>query len=250
MAKWVCRLDWLDSPHLTEKAKEEMRSSYSPHERDAREHGYPALGSGAIYPVSEEDVVCKPFEIPENWPRCAGLDVGWKKTACIWMAYDKKSDCMYFYSEYYRGYAEPAVHANAILARGRWMPILIDSHSNAHAQSGEASLLELYTDLGLNVIPANNGPKTLEPGILDVYQRLSSGRAKIFNHLSNTLDEFRSYCYDKHGKPDKNMADHLLDAMRFVIVQGLQVVERPPRYEDENPLPPNSSGDQSSVTGY
>src|SRR5665213_3388138 len=110
MSKFVVNLTWEDAPHLTKEAKEELLASYSPHERDARSKGIPQLGAGAIYPVVEADVLIEPFSIPDKWPRAAGMDVGWKKTAVIWGAYDQKSDVWYLYSEYYRGYAEPAIH--------------------------------------------------------------------------------------------------------------------------------------------
>ncbi len=141
MSKFVVNLTWEDAVHLSEDDKQSMLSAYLPHEKDARSKGIPQLGSGAIYPIVEADIVVEPFEIKDSWPRACGMDVGWKKTAAIWGAYDSKSDCWYIYSEYYRGYAEPSVHADGISARGKWLPIVVDCHSDRHSEAGGLALL-------------------------------------------------------------------------------------------------------------
>ncbi len=41
-----------------------MAKGISPHQLEARMNGIPTLGSGAIYPVPEEDIICDPFQIP------------------------------------------------------------------------------------------------------------------------------------------------------------------------------------------
>ena len=253
MAKWVASLCWTDAPHLSEEDIAELLASCSPHERDARSKGIPQLGSGAIYPVVEDDVIIEPFSLPDKWPRACGMDVGWKKTAAIWGAYDQKSDTWYLYSEYYRGYAEPSIHADAIVARGRWLPVVVDCHSDRHSEAGGNALLTTYERLGLNISKANNGPGTVDPSILDVFQRLSSGRLKVFAHLANWLGEFRTYRRDMNGKIVKEN-DHLMDATRYLIMSGLQVMETPPPEDwEDDPDRPRGSGPKtgsSNITGY
>jgi hypothetical protein len=227
MAKFIVNLTWDDAPHLSEEAKKEMLASCLPHERDARSKGLPQLGSGAIYPIVEDDIVIKPFELPDNWPRAAGMDVGWKKTAGVWGAYDPKADTWYLYSEYYKGYAEPSIHADAMSSRGRWMPIAVDCHSDRHSEAGAMGLLTIYENFGLNVCKADNGAGTLEPSLLEVYQRLSSGRIKIFAHLTNLRGEFRVYRRDLNGRIVKEN-DHLMDAMRYLIMTGTKIMELQP----------------------
>lgn len=251
MSKFVVNLTWDDVPHLSEEDKETMLASYLPFERDARSKGIPQLGSGAIYPVVEDDVVVEPFSLPDKWPRAAGMDVGWKKTACIWGAYDAKTDTIYCYSEYYRGYAEPSVHADAIGARGKWLPIAVDCHSDRHSEAGGNALLSTYEKYGLNVMKANNGPGTLDPSILEVFQRLSSGRLKIMSHLLNTLGEFRVYRRDMHGRIVKDN-DHLMDALRYLVMSIQQIMEYAPadEWEDNPRESTHRRSGNSNVTGY
>lgn len=252
MSKFVVNLTWEDVPHLPKEEMEALLLSYPPHERDARSKGIPQLGAGAIYPVVIDDITIDPFTLSDKWPRACGMDVGWKKTAAIWGAYDSKTDTIYCYSEYYRGYAEPSVHADAIGARGKWLPIAIDTHADRSSEAGANSLLSMYEKYGLNVSKANNGPGTLEPSLLEVYQRLSSGRLKIMSHLLNTLGELRVYRRDTNGKIVKK-DDHLMDALRYLVISMQHIMELPPTDEwEDNPNNQRAPrrGGNSSITGY
>lgn len=219
---------WDDAPHLTEKDKDDLLSAFPPHQRDARTKGIPALGSGAIYPIPESDIVVAPFEIPLFWRRAYGLDVGWNRTAAIWGAYDDDNDVLYLYSEHYRGQAEPSVHADAIRARGDTIKGVIDPASRGRSQKDGDQLLRHYQDLGLNLSLAQNG---VESGIFDVYQRLSSGRLKVFSTLQNWLQEYRVYRRDDNGRVVKEN-DHLMDASRYLCRSGIQVADFLPAYRE------------------
>ena len=101
--RFVVMATWDDVPHLDERTKEMLFASYMPFQRDARTRGVPALGSGAIYPVPESDIVVPDFHIPDHWPRCYGMDVGWNRTAAIWGAIDRETGSTYLYSQHYKG---------------------------------------------------------------------------------------------------------------------------------------------------
>lgn len=214
MSRYVVQAAWSDVPHLTEQDKADLLKSLPPHQRDARSKGIPSMGSGAIYPVAEEDVFIDPIKLPDFWPRAYGLDVGWKKTAAIWAAWDRDNDIIYLYSEHYRGQAEPAVHASAIKARGSWIKGTIDSAANSPSQTDGRRLLDLYEKEGLDLIKPD---KAVEAGILEVYQRLSTGRLKIFNTLQNTKMEYRIYRRNEKGRVVKEN-DHLMDAKRYLCM--------------------------------
>ena len=208
---------WDDAPHLGETQKRELWRSLPPHQRDARAKGVPQLGAGVIYPVPESDILVDPFELPLWWPRVYGLDVGWNRTAAIWGAHDREADTVYLYAEHYRGQAEPAVHAAALRARGAWMMGAIDPAARGRGQADGTQLLQRYLDLGLNLAPAQNG---VEAGIHAVWERLSSGRLKIFSSLQHWLAEYRLYRRDDNGRVVKQ-DDHLMDATRYLVVSGL-----------------------------
>jgi hypothetical protein len=135
----------------------------------------------------------------------------------IWGAHDRDADVVYLYSEHYRGQAEPSIHAEGIKARGDWMQGVIDPASRGRGQRDGEQLLQNYVDLGLLLTKAENG---VEAGLFDVWQRLSTGRLKVFRTCQNWLAEFHLYRRDDKGAVVKK-DDHLMDATRYYIVSGI-----------------------------
>lgn len=205
-------------PHLSEKTKRELLASTPPHLRDARSKGVPSLGSGAIYPVAEDEIVVDDFELPDFWPRAYALDVGWNRTAAVWGAHDRENDVIYLYAEHYRGQAEPPIHSAAIQARGDWIPGVIDPASRGRSQLDGQQLWQNYVDLGLNLDLAING---VESGIYEVWERLSTGRLKVLRSMRSWLAEYRLYRRDEKGRIVKEN-DHLMDATRYLVVSGME----------------------------
>lgn len=218
---------WDDAPHLSEADKKKLYAAIPAYQREARTKGIPQLGSGAIYPFAEEDVLCDPFDLPVHFRRCYALDVGWNRTAALWLAHDLDNDVVYAHAEHYRSQAEPSVHASAINRRGVWIPGVIDPAARGRSQKDGEKLIEVYgkEGLGLNISPADNAR---EAGILDVYDRFSTGRLKIFKTLRNTIGELRIYRRDEKGQVVKER-DHLMDCLRYGIRSGLDLGAYPPR---------------------
>lgn len=205
-SRYLVQAGWKDVPHLDERTQKELLAGTPRHLREARSTGAPSLGAGAVYPFPVEEITVDPFPIPGYWPRAAGLDVGWNRTACIWMAWDRSHDVMYLYTEHYMGQAVPSVHATAIKARGAWIPVLIDPASRGRDQKDGEQLIENYRQLGLSIRLADNG---VDAGLWSCEERLGTGRLKIFKTLSNTINEYRLYRRDENGKIVKKF-DHCL----------------------------------------
>lgn len=216
-SKYMVQASWNDVPHLDEKTKRELLAATPPYLRDARSKGTPSLGAGAIYPIAESEIVVEPFKMPAFWPRGYGLDVGWNRTAAVWGAWDQSIDCVYLYAEHYRGQAHPSAHAGAIKARGEWIPGVIDPAANGRSPRDGEQLLADYRDLGLDIMPAINA---VEAGIYVMWERLETGRLKIFSTMLNLLAEYRIYRRDENGKIVKKF-DHALDASRYLLMSGL-----------------------------
>jgi hypothetical protein len=224
VSKAVVQATWSDVPHLTEQAKNELLASIPAYQRDARTKGIPQLGSGAIYPVPESDVLVQDFEIPDFYPRVYALDVGWNRTAALWGARDNESGIVYLYSEHYKGQAEPVIHAQGIKARGEWIPGVIDPASRGRNQFDGEKLIETYRQLGLILSPSKNA---VEAGIYETWQMLANGKLKVFKSLVNWLMEFRIYQRDEKGHVVKSN-DHLMDCMRYLVLSGLNcMIQRP-----------------------
>jgi len=236
----VVMASWDDVPHLSLEEKEDLKRNIPPYQLDARSKGIPQLGSGAIYPVPESDITCVPFEIPDYWPRLFGFDVGWKRTAAVWLAQDPDTKVWYVYGEYYKGQAEPPVHAAAVRSRGEWIPGEVDPAARGRSQADGKQLMRSYKDLGLNLRPADN---TVEAGIFEVYTLLSTGQLKVFMTCQNWLSEFRLYRRDDKGNIVKEN-DHLMDGTRYAI-KGRHHARTPPVDRSGSHRPAS----QSSITG-
>ena len=229
-SKYVVMASWDDVPHLSPEAKAELWKSIPPYQRDARSKGVPQLGSGAIYPVPESEITVAPFKIPDFWPRGYGMDVGWNWTAAVWGALDRENDCLYLTHGYKRSQAEPSIHAAAIRAAGDWIPGFIDPASRGRSQKDGTQLLSDYSELGLRLSTADNG---VESGLYSVWNRMSTGRLKVFSNLSGWFEEYRLYRRDEQGRVVKK-DDHYMDSTRYLesrlsefSVKPVQVVEKP-----------------------
>lgn len=236
-SKYLVQAGWDDVPHLSEKTKTELLDATPPYLRDARRLGIPSLGAGAIYPIPISEILVDPFVIPHYWPRVYALDVGWKRTAVLWGAMDRTADCWYFYTEHYRGQAEPSIHATAIKSRGAWIPGLIDPAARGRSQEDGKRLIIVYSELGLSLEPYKNA---VESGLYACWERLSTGRAKVFRTLQNWQGEYRLYRRDEKGEVVKEY-DHLMDCMRGIVMSGYERAKPVPVLKTD--LPGGFSGD-------
>lgn len=222
-SKAVINATWDDVPHLTEQAKTELLAAIPPFQRDARSKGLPQLGAGQIYPIPESAFVVEPFEIPRFWPRAYGLDVGWNWTAAVFGATDREADIDYIYSVYKAGQLEPAIHASAIKARGP-LPGAIDPASRGRSQVDGKQLIEEYRGQGLDLHLAQNA---VEAGIFAVWERLTTGRLKLFRGACDPLiAEMRLYRRDEKGKIVKEN-DHACDGLRYYEMTGREIARAP-----------------------
>lgn len=211
-SRYFVTAGWDQVPHIDAQTKAELLENTPPHLRDARSKGTPSLGSGAIYPIEQSQFVVEPFAIPRHFAKAYGMDVGWNCTAALFGAWDRDSDVLYIYSEHYRGHAEPSVHAAAIRARGEWIKGAIDPASRGRSQKDGEQLLADYVNLGLDLVMADNG---VESGIYHVWERMASGRLKVFSSCQNVLAEHRLYRRDDKGAIVKKF-DHAMDALRYL----------------------------------
>jgi phage terminase large subunit-like protein len=223
--KYVIQLDWDDAPHLTKEQKERYLNGIAPHLRDARTRGIPSLGSGAIYPIGDPEIITvDDFKIPDYWHWVYGFDFGWNATAAMWAAVDKDNDITYLTREYKAGFQPPAVHVSAVKSLGEWIPGIADPAGRQSNQKDGSKLIDEYRALGLRLEQADNA---VEAGIFDVWNRMSTGRLKVFRSCQKWFDEFRVYFRDEKGKVVKEN-DHLMDCTRYLVRSGLPLAKQMP----------------------
>lgn len=248
MSRSVTRMTIDDAEHLSPERRAEIIASYPPHEVEARTKGIPVLGSGKIYPVTEESLSVDAFPIPRHWAMIGGLDFGWDHpTAAVALAWDRDADRVYVVAAYRRRQATPLEHAATLKAWGGfpW------AWPNDGMQSGKGDGAKLRDDygqtamvmLGQHATHATGG-NGVEAGIMDILTRMQTGRFKVFSHLNEWWAEFRLY-HRKDGKIVKER-DDLMDATRYAVMM-LRFAEAPEIYEaDEWTERPRVN----SATGY
>lgn len=214
--KYVCIITDEDVPHLSEEWKKSQLEEWKltdPNSIEARKKGIAAVGSGRIYPIDEDFVCVKPFEIPEYWPRVYGFDFGWNNTAALWIAQDPVSKVKYIYAEYKRGKVVSVIHAEAVKAKGKWIKGVCDPSGGGRRDDG-TMFVDHFRTLGLQLQP---GVNALAPGIASIFNQFESGALKIFSNLELILKELRTYRYDMRNPnvPARNQDDHLLDSLRY-----------------------------------
>lgn len=210
----------LDAPWLDEQAINQVLASTPLHLREAVKNGTPSLGSGSIYPIPLDDVVLSQQDVlklrplPNHWKYLYGMDVGWNRTACVFLAQDPDTGIYYVTDEYYQGKMEPEIHAARIIQKSKdWMRGVIDPASRGRTQDDGTQLIRVYRKLGLKVQEANN---EVEAGIYKVWSLLAAGQLKFFPNTLSLQNEYLLYRRDEDGKIVK-AHDHALDALRYAI---------------------------------
>lgn len=198
MTRHVTQMTIEDAEHYTPEQREAIIASYPAHEREARVKGIPSMGSGRVFAVSEEAITCDPFQIPEHWPQINGLDFGWDHPfASMNCAWDKDADVFYVCKEYAQRETTPIIHAAAVKPWGAWIPCAWPHDGLQHEKSAGEPLKDQYAAQGLNMLQDKatfeDGSNSVEAGVIEILDRMQTGRWKVFKTCVGYLGEVRLY---------------------------------------------------------
>jgi len=210
-----------DVDHYTEVEKQQIIASYPAHEREARLNGIPMLGSGRVFPVTQESISCKPFEVPEYWPRLGAIDFGWDHpTGAVSMAWDRDADCIYVTHCHRERERTPDQIAVELKQWNPGMPWTWPHDGYVHDKGSGITIADQYRRLGLRMMQEHatfdRGGHGTEAGVMEMLDRMKSGRFKVFHHLEDWFGEFNMY-HRKDGKIVKEN-DDLLSATRLTVM--------------------------------
>ena len=210
-----------DAEHYTAEERARIVSGYPEHEREARAKGIPTLGSGRVFPVSEESLREPAQKIATHWPRIAGLDIGWDHpTAAVWMAWDRDNNTIHVYDCYRAKEQTPVIHAAAIKARGKWIPVAWPHDGLQHDKGSGEQIAELYRKQDVAMLPERatfpDGTNGVEAGVMALLDMMKTGRFKVAEHLNEWWEEFRLY-HRKDGQIVKE-GDDLMAATRYGVM--------------------------------
>lgn len=237
-----------DAEHYTPEQRKAIIAGYPAHEREARAKGIPTLGSGRIFPIDEDLLKEDQPLIPKHWKRIAGMDFGWDHpTATVWIAYDADTDTVHLYDAYRVKEATPIIHAATIRAKGDWIPVSWPHDGLQHDKGSGEALADQYRKQGVNMLPdkathppakgekEGTGGNGVEAGLMEMLDRMQTGRLKVARHLNDWFEEFRLYHRDE-GKIVK-IDDDLMSATRYAIMMLRFAKTKPvPRTDTLPPL--------------
>ena len=211
-----------DCDHYDEAMKQQIISSYQPHELEARVNGQPVMGSGRIFPISRASIECEHRSIPEHWARIGGMDFGWTHNfAAAEIVHDKDHDCVYVVRTFRQKESTPVMHAATLRAWGKNLRWSWPRDGRRQTLEGAGvPLKEQYAEQGLNMLWEHScfedGSVSVEAGLMDMLDRMKTGRFKVFRDLNDFWDEFNLY----HRKEGVVFAEHddLLCAVRYALM--------------------------------
>jgi phage terminase large subunit-like protein len=211
-----------DVEHYSDDEKKTIISSYPAHELEARTKGIPVLGSGRIFPVSENDIAIEHREFPPHWPKIGGMDFGWTHPfAAVELVWDRDADVVYVSRTHRLTEATPVLHAATLRAWGKELPWAWPRDGRRETLEGAGiALAQQYRDQDLNMLYEHaqfeDGSVSVEAGLMDMLDRMQTGRFKVFKHHHDWWEEFRLY-HRKDGKVFKE-GDDLMSATRYALM--------------------------------
>jgi len=196
-----------DAPHLDTTAIERLAATAPEHERETRLSGDPLMGSGRVYTVPDEKLVCRPFQIPRHFRRVVGIDFGiGHPFAAAWLALDPDSDVLYLYDCYRRKGETHAYHTTAIAKRGPWIPLAWPHDGLTRDKGSGVQLIQPYRDAELNVMELSarfqdetGGPQSREQATIDLLERMNTGRFRVFSPQCDEFLEEKRLLHRKDG---------------------------------------------------
>lgn len=225
----LIRASWDDAPHMTPERRDVALAGIPAHERDMRSKGEPLMGSGRVFDVPEDLIICDPFEIPPHWARINGIDFGWDHPcATSYIAIDRDKDAVYVYDGYRESRVLITVHAKATKAHGDWIPCSWPHDGFVHDKKSGKPIADLYREDGVNMWkePFTNPPQMgqkegtggngVEVGIHEMMVMMQTGRFKVFKTVKYWWEEMRMY-HRQDGKIVAKM-DDFISATRYAVM--------------------------------
>lgn len=231
MSRHVTFMTIDDAEHYTAEEREAIVAAYPAHEREARAKGIPVLGSGRIFPVPEEDIKVSPFPLPKFWPRIGGLDFGWDHpSGAVELAWDTEADIVYVTKVHRASQQTPAMQAITLKPWGAWLPWSWPRDGRRETLEGAGvALAKQYAEQGMNMLSTHaqfpDGSVSVEAGLMEMLDRMQTGRFKVFDTLNDWFEEFRLY-HRKEGVVVK-LRDDLMSATRYGMMMLRKSIVNP-----------------------
>ncbi len=203
--------------HLPMDEIKRIENTHSRDELQAVLWGKFLMLAGLVYKDFDDDVnLINPFEIPKNWFRYRIIDDGIHEThpeTCLWVALSPDND-HYYYREYVKSNETRETNCywiKQMTPQDEKVRMTLLDFGTAYKRnaSDKRTALQEYRSYGINpLIPAPYSE--IFTRINKVSTNLRNRKIFIFRNLINTIEEFKTWNYEKSGKPN-DIGDDCLD---------------------------------------
>jgi len=221
------QMELAEAKHIPDEEKKKISDGYLPHEREARAKGIPMLGSGKVFVALEEDILVETFTPPKHWRYVWGIDPGIDHPfGAVLLGYDVDADVLYVMHAYRAKGETQLQHAYALKqwngGFGAKVPVAWpqDAWQRKEFEGQLKSVALIYKKHGLRMLDEHakfaDGGNSTWAGILEMRERMATGRFKVFRHLTQWIEEYREY-HIKDGELVKKK-DDLMSATRIAVM--------------------------------
>jgi len=210
---------------------ERIKHIHSKDELDTVLYGHFLMRAGLVYKDFEDDInLINPFEIPKHWFKFRIIDDGIHQThpeAVLWVALSPEND-HYYYREYVKSDQDRETNCWWIKQMTPKeekikMSLLDFGSASKRSATNLKTVIREYRDNG--IVPLIPAPYSeVFTRISRVSSALRNRKIFIFRTLVNTIEEFKTWNYEKSGKPN-DLGDDCLDNIGHFTVYN-------PKYEN------------------
>ncbi len=249
---------WNECPHMTEEKKKKLLSKYPAHQRKMRSEGVPLMGAGLIYEVSEDDIKCDPFEVPDYWFVINGMDYGWDHPqAHIQLVWNRDADILYLINAWKGSKKQPFEAWHVVKPWAENVPTAWPADGLQTEKGSAKQQKDYYEEEGFYMLDDHatweDGGNGVWAGIVELNNLMKTGRLKIVSTLFEVFEELRQY----HTKTTANgkseivkIKDDFMDAIRYAYMMRRYAIRVCDLYPDAYQTQVVKRTGRDTGTGY
>lgn len=222
----VLNLNTMDNPHLPKKRFERHFEGMSDEERDQRQFGRFRSRTGTVYPKWNPSNgerfgtshVCRPFDIPADWPIFRGGDFGLVNPTAIGWGALGDDGTIYLIREWYKGDNDSYDEVAAAVRTH-------DLSYKVLKGWGDPAALEAREKFARHGMPMELANHDLGTGYDRMRDRMrlqgdNRPRLKVFSTCPYTIREVGGLMWDPHrvDRVQLKKDDHAADMLRYLVV--------------------------------
>jgi phage terminase large subunit-like protein len=218
----VVHTDIYGSGLYTKEEADLIVEQYPAHERAARAFGQVSLFDGAVFAGVLEDQIREPTlqYVPPEWQKIWGIDFGiGHPFAAVLLALDVEADTLHVLHCIRVKDQLPHQHAALMKPIGAGVPVAWPHDGHVRDRNSGLPMSRSYKQHGLNMLDTHathaDGSISTEAGILEMYERMKTGRFKVAEHCTAFFEEFRGY--SRRDNQIVKYNDDILSATRIGV---------------------------------